>query len=214
RTVTPGTCGGVYRGTRPGNSGFGSDVSKLAHSGDPRDIARVHVQRGRFRIDRCPAPLAAAIEPGQDDAAFTTGRREECLAHAPKTLVLLRDVRRVDRLARERSRPDGKRLGWRRALPTQVRSRHRAFDDLEHWLARPPVEQKHEAALRDLRCRIDARTAACDRYEIRRRRKIAVPEIVVHRLEMPQPFPGGGIEGNERVREQIRANARPAVEIG
>ena len=53
----------------------------------------------------------------------------------------------------------------------------------------------------------------CQRDEIGRGREIAVPEVVVHGLEMPQPFPGRRIECDERVREQVGAGAGATIEV-
>src|SRR5438132_3577160 len=57
-------------------------------------------------------------------------------------------------------------------------------------------------------------TAAFDSNQARRRRKIAVPYIVFHALEMPDPLPGLGVQGQDGIGEKVVSEAVRAIEIG
>jgi len=80
--------------------------------------------------------------------------------------------------------------------------------------ARVAIEHIDEAALRDLCDGWDASSVARDVDEIGRGGEIAIPQVVMHRLEVPAPLSGRGIEREQRVREQIGAEAAAAVEVG
>ncbi len=86
-------------------------------------------------------------------------------------------------------------------LAAQVRGRYCALCDVEERFARLTVEQKHEPALRDLRDGVDTRAAARDGHETRSGRKVTIPEVVVHGLEMPQPHACACVEREQRVRK-------------
>src|SRR6266702_6070191 len=79
---------------------------------------------------------------------------------------------------------------------------------------RVAIEHIDEAALRDLCDGWDASSVARDVDEIGRGGEIAIPQVVMHRLEVPAPLSGRGIEREQRVREQIGAEAAAAVEVG
>ena len=54
---------------------------------------------------------------------------------------------------------------------------------------------------------------APDGRELRRRRVVVVPQIVVHHLEVPQPFSGARVQRQQRRAEQIGAVPIGAVEV-
>ena len=85
---------GVYGGTSSRRAGLHGDPRDLTHRRDPRHVARVDVEDTRLGVDRCPAPLSAAVEARQDDAAFATRRREQAIvSQRPKAPPLgRRDV--------------------------------------------------------------------------------------------------------------------------
>src|SRR5688572_10067749 len=215
--------GGVHRRASAWRAPGGRKLCCVAHCGDPRCVARVDEEHARLAVDSRSTPLAAAVEAGQHDAAFTTRWHEQTLRTQAAKAALRRrvrvrreigEVRLGHRLPREGGRSDWKRLRRPRLLPGQVRCRYRTLLDREERLSRRTIEHKDEAALRDLRDGIHAIAAAHDRNEVRRGGEITVPEIVMHGLEMPDALPGFRIERKQRVREQIRADAAAAIEVG
>src|SRR6185503_14634205 len=70
-TMTTRAVGGVdlRAGARRVRGRYGD---RLAHARDPRDIAGVHEERRRLRVDGRAAPLPAAVEARQDDGALLT----------------------------------------------------------------------------------------------------------------------------------------------
>jgi hypothetical protein len=52
-----------------------------------------------------------------------------------------------------------------------------------------------------------------DRDERRRRREVAIPEIVLHRLEVPDALARRGAQAEDRVGEEVVAVAVGAVEV-
>ena len=126
----------------------------------------------------------------------------------------LSDVGLSQGLPREGRRLQRERLRRPRVLATQIRRGDGALLNGKEWLPRLAIEQEHEPALRDLRDCVDARWMACQCDQVGRGRKIAVPQVVMHGLEMPQPLPRPGVEGKERIREEVGAEPRAAVEVG
>ena len=122
-------------------------------------------------------------------------------------------VRFGDRLTRERLRREREGLRRPRLLAGQVRRGHRSLLDREERFPGCPVEHEDEGALRDLRDRIDACAVAGDGDEVGSGGEIAIPQIVMHGLEMPEAPAARGVESEERVREQVGANAAAAVEV-
>src|SRR5206468_3317109 len=111
---------------------------------------------------------------------------------------------------------DGLEWKWLRGpgpLTSQIGCWDCALFNGKKRLARLAVEQEYESALGNLCDRVDARGMPRHRDEIGRGREIAVPEVVVHGLEMPQPLPGRRIECDERVREQVGAGAGATIEV-
>ena len=51
------------------------------------------------------------------------------------------------------------------------------------------------------------RPSTRDRHEVRRRRRVVVPEAVMHDLEVPLALAGRGVEADDRLGEQV---LRPA----
>src|SRR5512146_1383903 len=80
-------------------------------------------------------------------------------------------------------------------------------------LARYSVEHVDVALLADLRHCIDVFAISMQREERRLRGKIAIPDVVMHALEMPQQLAGGGVEGKQRVCVEIVTDAVAAVKV-
>ena len=64
-----------------------------------------------------------------------------------------------------------------------------------------------------LRHGIDASAGVPDRNERRRRREVAIPDVVPDRLEVPHAPAGRGIEGEQRVGVKVVADAIGAIEV-
>ena len=86
--------------------------------------------------------------------------------------------------------------------------------DREQRRAGRAIEQKHEAVLGGLRDGVDAAAVARHRHQARRRREVAIPDVVMDRLEVPDALAGRGVEREQRVREQVVAETIGAVEVG
>ena len=116
-------------------------------------------------------------------------------------------------LTLEGRRLGGKRLRRRAALTWHRRLRHRTFLDRPDRFARHAVEHIGEPLLAHLRDRFDIPAIDRDVDQRRRRRKVVVPQPVVHHLKMPDPLTGGGIQTNQALREQIVAQPMPTVPV-
>ena len=67
--------------------------------------------------------------------------------------------------------------------------------------------------LGDLGDRVHGFAAAFDGQQIWRRGRVAIPEVVMNELIMPETFAGGGVEGEQAVGEKILSKAIAAPEI-
>src|SRR6266567_145670 len=85
--------------------------------------------------------------------------------------------------------------------------------DREKRLTREAVEQVDESLLRGLCNRVNRMAAALDGEQHRRRRKIAVPNVVVNSLKMPEALAGARIDGDKAIGKQVVANAVRAIKI-
>ena len=108
---------------------------------------------------------------------------------------------------------DRERLRLGGALAVERRRRHLAILDRKERLARLALEDVDVSGLRDLRDRVDRAPVARHRDERRRRGEVAVPEVVLHRLEMPDALARPRVEREQRVGEQVVADAVRAVEV-
>lgn len=93
-------------------------------------------------------------------------------------------------------------------------SRHRALRDrpLLDWEERvsgEPIQDVHEARLRDLRHRRDLLSAAANRHQDRRVRQIVIPDVVVDDLVVPEPLPGIRVQREDGIGEQILPRRSP-----
>ena len=81
-------------------------------------------------------------------------------------------------------------------------------------LARHPVEDEQKSVLGTLRDGADFEPVVGDGEKDRRRGKVLVEQIVVHELLVPDPPSRVGFQGDERVREKVRAMAVASPKIG
>ena len=80
------------------------------------------------------------------------------------------------------------RLRLRRLLARHVALQHRRLDDRPDRLARRAIERVDPALLRRLRDRLPPLPVHRDVHEVRRHRRVVVPDVVMHHLEMPLPL--------------------------
>ena len=76
------------------------------------------------------------------------------------------------------------------------------------------IEQIDEALFGGLRDGVDGLAVALDGEQNGRRREVAVPEVVMHGLKMPEAFAGSGVECEQAIGVEVVAGAVGAVEIG
>ena len=107
------------------------------------------------------------------------------------------------------------RKGLRRPclLAAQGRRGYGALFYRKERTARLTIEKENKATLRNLRDRVDAPPAARDGDEIGRGREVAIPDVVMHRLKVPETLPGLGVEREQRVGEQVRADPIAAIKV-
>ena len=60
---------------------------------------------------------------------------------------------------------------------------------------------------------VDGPAVVPHRDQVRRRRQIAVPDVVANGLEMPEPLAGRGLKRDQRVRVEVVAGPVRAVEV-
>src|SRR5690606_38489893 len=114
----------------------------------------------------------------------------------------------------ERLRLQRERLRGPRLLAYERRRGNRLLDDGEERFARRPVEQEDVSRLRDLRGGIDSAPLVHDGHQVGWGRRIAIPQIMVYEMKMPDPLTRFGIERKERIAEQVHAHAIASVEVG
>ena len=116
-------------------------------------------------------------------------------------------------LPRERQRLYSKRL-HRRGLLTLDRARW-VCARLQREQRRPGRAIEHEdlSVLGRERDCVNGPPITLHRHERRRRRDVAVPDVVMDILEMPQPLPRPRVEREQRVRVQVVAVAIRAIEV-
>src|SRR5205085_7700685 len=88
-------------------------------------------------------------------------------------------------------------------LAGDVRRRGRRLADAEQRLAGCGVEQEAVAGLGELRDRGYVLAAMLHRHDDRRAREVVVPQVVVQRLEVPEPLAGAGVERERAVGEEV-----------
>ena len=189
---------------------------------EPHHLVRVHEQQTGLGIERGPAPFRTAVHPRKAHGVFADARRDELPAadHLPE----LRQHRRVglrcpcrqkvfgQPLSREGLRLDRERLCLGRVFAGNAAGRNLPVFDRKQRRAVGSIEQKQEALLGGLRHGVDRPAVTLHRDERRRRWKIPVPQVVLDRLEMPDPFARFRVEGEQRIGEEIVAESISADE--
>src|SRR5262245_31036196 len=105
------------------------------------------------------------------------------------------------------------RLRWPRSFARHVACRCRTFLDRPNRLSRHATEHIGIAFLGELNERFDRLAIDGHLYEGRSGREVIVPDIMVRDLVMPDALAGFEIDADDRVAEQIAAQAMTAVII-
>jgi hypothetical protein len=87
------------------------------------------------------------------------------------------------------------------------------FFDGKERRAGDAIEEVDDSLLGGLGDGVDAPAVAIDSDERGRSGEVAIPDVVMDSLKMPEAAAGGGVEGEERVGEEVVANAVASVEI-
>src|SRR6476469_5812267 len=110
-------------------------------------------------------------------------------------------------LARIRRGFGRQRLRGPRLLAGNIRSRHGCFFYREQRFAGFAVEQEYKPLLRRLRYGINQLAVARYGYEVWWCRWIAVENIMMHKLKMPDALAGAGVERQQAVGKEVRTFA-------
>ena len=130
---------------------------------------------------------------------------------------LRREVDQVvlhESLAVEGRRLRRERLGRRQSLPWDPRAGHGPLFDRPHRLPGTAIEDVEEAGLRGLHDGVDPLPVDRDLAEGRRADRVPFPDVVAHRLKVPDPLARSGVERDERVGVQVVAGPVAAVVRG
>ena len=192
-------------------------------SAGPGEVVGVDVDDAGAGVDSGASPLRAAIEAGKDDGlAVGAERNKLALAAVGAKLALGPGMgfggARGEHVLGEALAGEGRGerrygLGGRGLFAGNIGLGEGGFVDGEERLAGGAIEEVEEALLGGLCDRVDVLVAGADGDERGGRGAIAVPDVVVNALEVPETFAGVGVEGKERVGEAIVAEAIGAVEV-
>ncbi len=193
----------------------------IDHGEDPGHFVGVDVEDA-VGVGGCAAPFSAAVEAGEDDGAFAAGGEEglvwEDTFEFGESLFVgfWRDV--GDQVFGEDLAGEWGGDGWKGLVgPGEFAGESggwgRGFVDGEEGFTGGSVEDKDVAGLGDLGDGIDAFAVVFHREEIGGGGEVAVPDIVVDELEVPDAFAGFGVEGQEAVGEEVGTHAVAAPEV-
>ena len=189
----------------------------------PRHVVGVDVKHCGFRVHGGTAPFRAAVKAGKYHGWLSHAQRNKLPCTAELRELFDRPLMGLgsavgqhvcgETLARERRRLGGKRLGGCGLLPRHRARWVAAVVDGEKRLAIPAVEQVDKSRLGGLGDGVDRASVAGDGDQTRRRGKISVPHIVLHRLKMPDAAAGSGIQRDQGIGKQVVAHPVGAIEI-
>ncbi len=97
--------------------------------------------------------------------------------------------------------------------PSRSEGGYLRFSNREKWLTSFAVKKKYVTLLGGLRHRIHVLAAAFHGNEGRRRRRVAIPDVVMDELEMPDPFARRSIERDQAIGKQIVSNSVCSIKI-
>ena len=106
-----------------------------------------------------------------------------------------------------------KRLFFRGDFAGNVAGRIWLRLEREKWFAGDAIEEIDETLFGSLRDGVDRFAVALHGEQYGGRGKIAVPDIVMDALKMPEAFSGAGVESDQAVGEEVVADAIGAVKI-
>ena len=189
----------------------------------PRDVVRIDINDAGFGIHRGAAPLRAAVEARKNDRVDCNGKRNK-LSFAAKFLELFErppmNFRSAvgEHLFRKKLACEGRgaRRKWlrgRRAFARNSAARILANVDGEKRLPREAVEEINKTLLRGLRNGFHVFAVAVYGEERGRRREIAVPNVVMNALKVPDFLACFRVQGDQAIGEEVVTNAVSAVKI-
>ncbi len=198
------------------------DVITVDHGRDEGQVVRCAEQQLAARIDSHGRPVKGSHVARIDQRALLRGRREIALVaqlaelDAAHHLVQRRATPHVALAQRLVRRVAHGRIGLRGRgeLAVVGALRHGHLVDRHDGLASTPVEDVQVAALGRLDDGRDLALRPVDIHQRGLRRQVAIPEIVVHRLEFPAHLAARQVQRHQGVGEALgfrRARLRPLV---
>ena len=168
------------------------------------------------------APFGTTVEARQDNGAFAARRCEgnvgtkageavEDMAMGPRGNV--RDLVVGEELSGEGCGKAWDGLGGRGGFALEIGGGDGDLVDGEERLAGLTVEEEDVSGLGDLGDGIDASALVADGDEVRRGGQVAVPEVVVDHLVVPDAVAGAGVEGDEGICVEVVSDAVAAPEV-
>ncbi len=85
--------------------------------------------------------------------------------------------------------------------------------DRPHRLPRQPIEDKHQALLRELHDGLHRAPTGLNRDDAGRRGQVVVPQAVMDRLEVPFADARRRVQAHDRLGEEVPAGSRASVEV-
>ena len=116
-------------------------------------------------------------------------------------------------LAAKGSRSGWNWLGERGDFPWDCAGRKRALFDRNERLAADAVKEIDVALLCDLRESGNRLTVLLRGVECGCGREVAIPDVVMDALEVPEEFAGFGVKGEDRVGVKVVADPVATVEV-
>ena len=192
------------------------------HANDVGGIHGVDVVEPGIGVIGAATPVGAAVEAGQQHRFLQAGG-----AHESKILRLLPllegmgvgllvdvgEVIHAHFAAGKGLRQFHPRLGRIAVAAGNVRARHCHLGNRPHRLAGQTVQQVDHPFLGGLGHQVQGLAAAAQVDQGGRGAEVAVPEVVMHGLEMPDTLSGIRIQGQQGVAEEVGTLAAGAVEV-
>ena len=123
------------------------------------------------------------------------------------------DVVHREREPRKRRGPGREGLGRPCLLPGDVALRHWPFFNRPERSTRDAVEDVEKTGLARQGDGVDALAVVADGHQLRRRHVVVIPQVVMDRLEVPEPLSRARIERDQAVREEVLAEPIATIEV-
>ena len=204
------------------------DLGFVDERDDARRGGRLHVQVPGLGVHRATRPVGASQRPGHHERALGAslhghgrGRVQGAVVQLCKDLLGLGpqlggeidEVVGIHALTVVGGRPGGEGLGGGGAFAGNICLLHGSLLDGPHGLPRPPVQDEGEGLLGDQRDGLDRAPVNDQVHQDRGRGGVVVPDPVVDGLVVPDPLPGGRIQRNQALGEEVLAWPVAAVVV-